>query len=134
MAATPAPRAHAVDLTEAVLYAVAAIQILPGVLAFVAPGAFYDLLGPYPPQNDHFIKDLGSWQIALGAAALIGARRPDWRVPILGVLTLQFALHTVSHAIDVGATDPSWNGPVSLALEALVTLVLAALLVKEHRS
>lgn len=134
MAATPAPRAQAVDLTQVALYAIAAVQILPGLLALVAPGAFYDLLGPYPPQNDHFIKDLGSWQIALGAAALIGARQPDWRVPMLAILTLQYGLHTVSHAIDVNGTDPAWNGPASLALEALITLVLLALLVKERRS
>ena len=137
MAATPAPRAHAparADLTTLVLYAVAAAQLLPGVLAFVAPGAFYDLLGPYPPQNDHFVKDLGSWQIALGAAALVAARRASWRAPMLAVLAVQYGLHTVSHAIDVGGTDPAWNGPVTLALQALITLVLVVRLAKEHRS
>ncbi len=40
----------------------------------------------------------------------------------------------MSHAIDVNGTDPSWNGPASLALEALLTLVLLTLLVKERRS
>lgn len=134
MAATSAPRARSVDVTTAVLYAIAATQVLPGLLALLAPGVFYDLLGPYPPQNDHFIKDLGSWQIALGVAAFLGARRADWRVPILAILALQYGLHTVSHVIDVNGTDPSWNGPASLALEALATLVLLALLVKERRT
>jgi uncharacterized membrane protein len=130
--APPRTRARA-DLTATVLLVVAAAQLLPGLLAFLAPGAFYDLLAPYPPENAHLVKDLGAWQIALGAAALLAARRPTWRVPMLGVLALQYALHTVSHAIDVNASDPSWNGPAVLALQALATLVLLALLVKERR-
>lgn len=121
------------DLTTTVLLVVAAAQLLPGLLAFLAPGAFYDLLAPYPPENAHLSKDLGAWQIALGAAALIAARRPDWRVPMLGVLALQYGLHTVSHAIDADVSDPAWNGPAVLALQAVATAVLLALLVKERR-
>ena len=130
---TLAPTRARADLTTTILYVVAAAQLLPGVFALVAPGAFYDVIGPYPPENAHFIKDLGSWQIALGVAALLGARRADWRVPMLAVLALQYGLHTVSHAIDAGGTDPSWNGPATLVLQALATLVLLALLLKERR-
>ena len=39
--------------------------------------------------------DLGSWQIALGAIAVYGARRPDWRVPLLGLVGLQYLLHAI---------------------------------------
>ncbi|HWT94299.1 MAG TPA: DUF4345 family protein [Solirubrobacteraceae bacterium] len=124
------PRA---DLTTTVLLVVAAAQLLPGVIALVAPGAFYDLLAPYPPENAHLSKDLGAWQIALGAAALLAARRPDWRAPMLAVLALQYGLHTISHVIDVGGSDPAWNGPAVLTLQALATLVLLALLLKERR-
>lgn len=130
--APPRTRART-DVTTTVLYVVAAAQLLPGLLAFLAPGAFYDLLAPYPPENEHLSKDLGAWQIGLGAAALIAARRPAWRVPMLGVLALQYGLHTVSHAIDVSGSDPAWNGPAVLVLQALATLVLLALLMKERR-
>lgn len=116
-----------------VLLVVAISQLVPGVLAILAPEVFYEQLGPYPPRNDHFIRDLGSWQIALGLAALAAWRMPPLRVPVLGVLAVQYTLHAVSHLIDVDRSDPSWNGPVVLALQVLGALVLTAVLIKERR-
>jgi hypothetical protein len=65
------------DAADLMLLSVGVAQLLPGLLAFLAPGAFYDAIGPYPPENDHYIKDVGTWQIALGVAALgaVAARR-----------------------------------------------------------
>jgi len=132
--ATTVPRARAgTDLVTVVLAVVGPAQVLPGLLAFLAPGAFYDALAGYPPENDHFIRDLGSWQIALGAAALYGARRAAWRVPLLGLLALQYGLHAVSHVIDVGDTDPGWQGPFALVLQVAGFAVLAALFAREER-
>ena len=121
------------DAVDVVLAVVAAAQILPGLLALVAPGTFYAQVGPYPPENDHFVRDLGSWQVALGAAALHAVRRPAWRTPMLAILALQYALHAISHLVDVDASDPSWNGPVALATQVLAAVVLAGLLVRERR-
>jgi threonine dehydrogenase-like Zn-dependent dehydrogenase len=135
MAATTDTRARAGrrEAVDAALLVVGVAQLVPGALALLAPGAFYDLIGPYPPENPHFVKDLGSWQIALGAAALYAVRRPAWRAPMLAVLALQYALHAVSHLIDVDASDPAWNGPVVLATQALGAAVLAALFVRERK-
>ena len=125
--------APARDLTGALLLLVAAAQILPGLIAFFAPGVFYDQFAPYPPENHHVLQDVGSWQVALGLAALVAARRPSWRVPMLAILVVQYTLHTISHLIDVGESDPSWNGPVVLALQAVLTALLVAALVAERR-
>ncbi len=135
MAATSAGApARATDLTGLVLGVVGLTQLVPGVLAFVAPGAFYDTLAPFPPQNDHILRDVGSWQIALGLAALLAIRRPSFRVPMLGVLTLQFALHAISHLIDMDDPDPSWLGPVEFATLVAGTLLIGGLFLKEARS
>ena len=115
-----------------VLTIVGVTQIASGVLAFVAPGAFYDLVAGYPPENDHFLKDIGSWSVALGAVALYAARRPNWHVPLLGFLALQYVLHTVSHIIDVSQSDPDWHGPVGLVTQAFGAIVLTALFLRER--
>jgi hypothetical protein len=137
MAAMPAgaeTRTSTTDLTGIVLGVVAATQVLPGLLAFVAPGAFYDLVAPFPPENHHVLRDVGSWQIALGLAAAVAVRRHSWRVPMLAILTLQYALHAISHLIDVGDSDPAWIGPAELVALTIAALALAGLLVREHRS
>ena len=134
---TPATeRAHTgsrTDLVGAVLLVVAASQLLPGVLAMVAPAAFYDAFAAFPPENHHFIRDVGSWQVALGLVALLAWWRPAIRVPVLAILALQYGLHLVSHVIDVDASDPEWHGVFGLATEALGTVVLTAIAVKEAR-
>jgi uncharacterized membrane protein len=136
MAATSAgaPTRATTDLTGIVLGVVAAAQVLAGLLGFLAPGAFYDLVAPFPPENHHVLRDVGSWQIALGLAAAVAVRRRSWRVPMLAILTLQYALHAISHLIDVGDADPSWIGPAELVLLAVAALALAGLLIREHRS
>jgi hypothetical protein len=130
--AAPAPAR--LDLTEVTLLLVAAAQLLPGLLAFLAPAAFYDAVASYPPENHHLIRDVGSWQIALGILAIIAWRRPALRVPALGIFAVQFTLHAVSHLIDVDASDPAWQGPVALGLEAVGAGVLIALFIKEPRT
>ena len=119
-------------MVRAVLVIAGLGQLLPGLLAFVAPGAFYDALAGYPPENHHFIVDLGSWQIALGVAALYAASRPDWHVPMLGILALQYGLHAVSHVIDVNDAEPSWQGPFALVVEAVGVVVLGGLFLRER--
>ena len=121
------------DLASIVLLLVAIGLVLPGILAFVSPGAFYDQIAGYPPRNDHFLRDLGAFQIGLGGLALLGWARPAIRAAALGILALHFALHTVSHIIDVSNSDPAWQGPFSLAFEALATGVLVLALVREVR-
>lgn len=98
-------------------------QLVVGVWAFVSPGSFYDTLATYPPENDHFLKDVGSWNLALGIAAIVAARTPSWHRGMLGVLAVLYGLHALSHAIDLDQADPESMGIVTLA-----TLVAAAAL------
>jgi hypothetical protein len=132
--ATPAAPAQRTkpDLVDTALLVVGTTQVVLGALAFLAPGVFYDLIASYPPDNAHFLKDIGSWQFALGAAALYAARRPAWRVPMLGILAIQYTLHTISHLIDLDVADPAWQGTFALVTQGIGAVVLVALFLRER--
>lgn len=133
-ASTGARTAAGTDLVAAVLLATGAAALLTGVWAFLSPGSFYDVIATYPPRNDHFLRDVGSFNVALGAAAVYGARRAAWRAPMLGILAVQYALHTISHLINVDDADPKGLGVGTFVLLLAVTIALAALFAKEHRA
>ena len=119
---------------RALLAAFAAVQVLTGALLWLAPGFFHDEIGPYGARNDHYMGDLATWYLALGAAAFVALRRAAWRVPGLAVLFLQYALHSVNHLIDVGEAEPGWLGPANLVSLVLATLLLGWMLRAESEA
>jgi hypothetical protein len=109
-----------------------AAQLVLGLLLWVTPGFFFDEIGPYGVRNDHYLGDLATWYLALGAATLVAVRQPRWRVPVLALAFIQYALHSVNHLIDVGDAHPKWLGPANLASLVLTTLLLAWMLNAER--
>jgi hypothetical protein len=85
-------------------------------------------VGPFGAQNDHYIRDTATFSGAIGVGLLIALRRPAWRVPMLAVSTVQFALHSINHLFDIDRAHPSWNGYFDFFSLAAATLVLAWLL------
>jgi hypothetical protein len=116
------------EAMRVLLIAFAAVQLITGALLWLAPGFFHDEIGPYGARNDHYMGDLATWYLALGAALLVAVRRVEWRVPVLALALVQYALHSLNHVIDVGEADPGWLGPVNLVLIALATLLLGWML------
>jgi hypothetical protein len=110
---------------RALLIVFAAIQVLTGTLLWLTPGFFHDEIGPYGVRNDHYLGDLATWYLALGAALVVAVWRTGWRVPVLAVAFLQYALHSVNHLIDVGEAEPEWLGPSNLVSLVLTALLLA---------
>ena len=106
-------------------------QLLLGLLLWLAPGFFYDEIGPYPPRNDHYMADLATFYLALGAVALVAVRRASWRVPVLTLALVQYALHSLNHLIDIGKSDPSWLGPANFVSLLLTVLLLGWMLRRE---
>lgn len=99
-------------------------QLALGLFMAIAPGAFFDAIGPFGTRNDHYLRDLSTFYIALGAAGLVAVRRPGWRVPVLALATMEFVLHAINHLVDIGDSNPSWNGPVTFAAVAASALLL----------
>jgi hypothetical protein len=112
-------------MMKSVLAAFAALQLLTGALLWLVPGFFYDVIGPFGPRNDHYMGDLATWYLTLGAFVLVAVRRPDWRRPVLAFALLQNVLHAFNHLLDVGEADPAWLGPANL----LALVLLSGLLV-----
>jgi len=99
-----------------------------------APKVFFEEIGPYAPRNDHYIRDVSSFYFAMGAVALVAARRQTWRVPVLVFFLIQYVLHSVNHLIDVGEADPRALGPVNLVSLVLTAGLLAYMLRSANRS
>jgi hypothetical protein len=110
------------------LAAFAALQLLTGALLWLAPGFFHDEIGPFGPRNDHYMGDLATWYLALGALALVAVRRPEWRGPVLALALLQNLLHAFNHLLDVGEADPVWLGPATLVSLVLLSGLVAVML------
>src|SRR6478736_2296010 len=113
-----------VSVVGAGLIAFAAYHLVIAALMVFAPHAFFTSIGPFGVQNDHYLRDTATFNVAFGVALLIAYRRPSWRTPILLCVTLQFALHTINHLADIGAAHPYWIGPFDFASLALGTAAL----------
>jgi Domain of unknown function (DUF4345) len=99
-----------------------------GLFMVAAPGTFYDALGPFPPENAHYIRDVATFYLAFGAALAVAVRRPSWRVPVLALVLIEYVVHVVNHAVDVGKAETDakgWTALISLlALTALIGILL----------
>jgi hypothetical protein len=106
----------------------AAVQVLIGALLWLTPDFFHDEIGPYGTRNDHYMGDLATWSLALGITAAVAVRRSSWRVPVLALAFIQYALHSLNHLIDVSEADPEWLGPANLVSLVLATVLLGWML------
>jgi hypothetical protein len=103
-------------------------QLALGLFQAIAPGTFFDVVGPFGTRNEHYVRDLSTFYIALGLAGLVAVRRPVWRVPVLALATIEFVLHALNHLADIGEADPKWNGPVTFAAVAASAALLGWML------
>jgi hypothetical protein len=106
------------------LYLLAAVSLVIGAFQAIAPGTFVDKIAPFGSGADHhFLRDLATYQLAVGAGLLLAVRRVSWRIPVLFVSLLQGALHTINHLVDIGDTDPGWLGPFDFVSLLLLTVI-----------
>jgi hypothetical protein len=103
----------------------AAIQLGLALFMAVAPHAFYTAVGPFGVFNGHYIRDVASFYGAIGIGLLLSLSRPSWRVPMLAVTTIQYALHSLNHLLDIDKAHPLWNGYFDFFSLAAATVLLA---------
>jgi hypothetical protein len=105
-----------------------AYQLALALFMAVAPGTFHSAIGPFGSTNDHYLRDLATYNAALGAGALIAVRMAAWRIPVLALTVIQFALHSVNHLVDIDKADPTWVGYFDFFALAFTTGLLVWLL------
>jgi hypothetical protein len=109
------------------LAAFAAIELALALFMVVSPHGFYKTVGPFGAYNGHYIRDVATFYAAIGIALLLAIRYVSWRVPVLAVTTIQYALHSLNHLLDIGKAHPAWNGYFDFFALAAATLLLAGL-------
>ena len=108
--------------------AVRTIVVLAGVLllgfgiwAFLSPSSFYSSVALFPPYNQHFLHDVGAFQIGLGFALLLTQAWDDALLAVLGGNAGGATIHVISHYLDRSlgghpATDLPFLGGLSVLL------------------
>jgi hypothetical protein len=96
-----------------------------GLFMAIAPHAFFTAVGPFGARNDHYVRDVATYNLAFGAGFAAALRLPSWRLPVLAIATIQFALHSANHLADIGAAHPAWIGYFDFASLAAATALLA---------
>ena len=107
-------------------------QLLVGAVMVLAPNDFFEQIAHYGPYNDHYIRDVATFYLALGGCLLVAVARPSWQVPLLTFALVQYALHLLNHLWDVADGEPAWIGPVNAIGIALIAIVIAWLLRAER--
>lgn len=103
----------------------AALNLGPGLIAFVAPGTFVSQLASFGAGGEHYVRDLGAAQIALGLAAAMASAKRCWRPGVAFVLAVHVVLHATSHVVDrsAGTASATWGVALSLLAQAAALLV-----------
>jgi len=121
------------DPVSPLILSLAVGHIALGAWQLISPSSFFDTLGPFGTSNAHYIRDTGTFTLALGIAFAVAFRRPAWRVGVVGYAFLQYLFHSVNHLADIGAAHPYRAGPIDFALLGLTAAVLGWLLVRVLR-
>jgi len=79
---------------RAAMIAFAAYHLVLALFMAIAPHAFFTDVGPFGARNDHYVRDVATYNAALGVGFLIAFQRRSWRVPVLVITLVQFALRS----------------------------------------
>jgi hypothetical protein len=71
-----------------------------GLWAFVAPSSFFEHAAAFEPYNAHLIRDVGAFQLGLGAVLLLGVWVRDALFAALAGVAVGAVAHVVAHIID----------------------------------
>jgi hypothetical protein len=111
------------DLVSTIVVgAFGAFTLALGLWAMLDAQSFFDEIGHFPPYNNHFVHDVGAFQIGIGAALLFAlAWRDDAILAALGGATAAAGGHEIAHIIDAddGGSD---SDPFTLGLIAVILL------------
>ena len=116
------------ELTTAVLVVPALLFGVIGMWMVLDPSGFQRTVGGFGTTNEHLIKDLATFNLALAAVLGVAAARPSWRLPVLWFANIQNTLHLVNHVVDAEQAQPLWLGMANVWALLATGVMLGALL------
>ena len=108
------------------------VLVVFGLSAMVEPKSFFEQLARFEPYNQHFLQDVGAFQLGLGAVLLLALRYSDSLASGLLGVGIGSSAHVVSHAVgtDLGGS-PAIDIPALAILSGL--LVVGGVMRVRHR-
>src|SRR3954452_13171775 len=107
--------------------ALAAYELILRLWMVVAPRSFYDQVAAFGRSPPHFIRDVSTWQLALGVTLAAAVGRASWRSPLLAFAALQTGLHAINHWVDVDDASSLGLGLFDAISLTVLFVVIAAL-------
>ncbi len=98
--------------------------LLAGIALLFAPMWFFQTIGHFPPFNQHYEGDLGSFLLALGIGLLVIIRNPARHLWVIRVAALGSVLHVINHIYNAVVN----TAPISKWLLEIGPLLILALL------
>ena len=109
-----------------------AFTLALGLWAILDTTSFYDNIAEFPPYNEHFLHDLGAFQIGLGSALVFAV---VWKGDAILAALGGGAAGAIAHGI-VHITDEDLGGrtsdPYTLGLIGLILLATFAWRLRSH--
>jgi hypothetical protein len=115
------------------LTAAAVLFLVVGVWMVWDPAGFQTTVGGFGTTNEHLIRDLATFNLALAVVLGVAARRPTWAEPVLWFANVQNALHLLNHVADADLAVPLWRGMANVWALLATGVVLATLLTLARR-
>jgi hypothetical protein len=117
-------RAHLVSNLVAAFFGLFTLGL--GIWALVDTSSFYDNIAEFPPYNEHFLHDVGAFQIAVGAGLLLALIwQGDAVLAALGGAATGATAHEIAHVVDEDLGGRS-SDPYTLGIIAVLLVVAFA--------
>lgn len=114
-------RAHLVSNLAAALFGLFTLAL--GVWALVDTSSFYENIAEFPPYNEHFLHDVGAFQIAVGAGLLLAlVWQGDAVLAALGGAATGATAHAIAHVVDEDLGGRS-SDPYTLGIIAVLLVI-----------
>jgi hypothetical protein len=128
----PAATTERVDrLSRLTAVGVGLVFLGAGLWAFVDPESFFEQAATFEPYNAHLIRDIGAFQIGLGAVLLLATWLRDALLAALAGVAVGAFAHTAAHIID---RDLGGQPGVDIPAFGLVAVLLIVAAVARHRT
>ena len=127
------PPARSEQFARVVAIGVGFVFAGAGLWAFLAPRSFFENAAMFEPYNAHFIRDIGAFQLGLGAVLLLAAWLRDALLAALTGVAVGAVAHLAAHVIDrdLGG-DPTVDIPAFTVI-AILLIAAAAVRARTHR-